>query len=103
LIQAIRIGLSQDAFWRMTPRELYRELAAAKERHSDEVELLTLAGYQAVRIWVMTQNKKKMPEFASLLPKKPADRKQTKEKLKSVLHMLAAQYGGRVRTRKSTR
>ncbi len=85
----------------MTVRELYREFTAARQRQDDRIEELTFGAYQTVRCWVMTKNKKKMPEFAALLPSKGKAAQGTNE-LDTALHMLAAQYGGRVRKAKAT-
>jgi hypothetical protein len=64
------------------------------------VRQVTLGAYQTVRIWVQTKNKKKMPDFASLLPTtKPGVTAQgmTREQFASMMHTLAERTGTKVR------
>jgi hypothetical protein len=73
-------------------RELYRELVVAKRRTEDEHdERMTLA-------WTIAglSRQKKLPNLKTLLAKRKP-RPQTAGEMRTILHMLAGQYGGRLR------
>lgn len=96
--------MSPDLFWRLTMRELHREFAAAQLRRDDRLEELTFQAFQTVRVWVLTKNKKKMPEFNALLGKSKAQSgggsgrgRQSPEQLEAMMHMMAARFGTKVK------
>lgn len=61
---------------------------------------MTLGAYQTVRAWVLTKNKKKMPNFKDLIPSsRPRAVVQGPEKSMALLEVLAARTGGKVRPR----
>lgn len=66
-----------------------------KEQREHEFQMATLTAYQAVRIWVTTQSKKRMPTFESLIRKKGGD--QTPREMRAALQQIAGQFGIRPR------
>lgn len=78
-------------FWGLTLRELFREFVVGLRVRRDEFARYTLIGYQAVAIWVETQNKKRMPKFDSLIGVKKQP--QSVQQMKSVLELMSMQMG----------
>jgi hypothetical protein len=85
----------------LTVRELYREFTAARLRRHDEMEALTFGAYQTVRVEVMTKNKKRMPDFKTLIAKSDGG-DQTTGQMRATMQQLAQQYGSK-RMRVNTR
>ena len=87
-------------FWSLTLKELHWEFEAASERSRQEFERDTVQAFQTVKVWALTKAKKRMPKLESLLPKsrREAHRRQTAGQMKTVLSVLAAQYGFPVRS-----
>lgn len=80
--------------------ELYREFAAAKWRQEDRFEEATIVAFQTIRVWVLTKNKKKMPEFKTLLPNARGPKgtsRQNHAQMEAMMHMMAERIGGKVR------
>lgn len=73
----------------------------AREKAQEQIEHDTFIAYQTVRIWVLTKNKKKMPNFADMIPRpnKATVGEHNPVKAQAFLEVLAARMGGRVRPR----
>lgn len=70
-------------------------MAAARLRQRDQMEHATLIGYQAVKAYVLTVSKKKMPDFDALIgPRQPGERKrQSVDEQRVLLSLFAAKHG----------
>jgi hypothetical protein len=79
-------------------RELFREFVVAKRTAEDKHdERMTLAWTTAA-----LSKQRKLPSLKTLLVKR-RPRQQTAGEMRTILHMLAAQYGGRLRKTKVSR
>ena len=79
-------------FWRLTIFGLFREFVVGLRIKRDEFMRDTRIGYQAIGIWIATQNKNgHMPKFETLVagPKVP----QSVEQMKSALQLMSQQTG----------
>lgn len=93
-LHARRVGLSRDEFWSLTIRELFRELVAATQRRDDEYDRdMRLAWRIAV-----LDRQKTLPKLETLLSKRGT--KQTAAEQRGMLHLLSAQYGIPLQTRR---
>lgn len=84
----------------MTPAELWVEFDAGREVRRKQFERDTTLAWQANRIYVQTQNQKRLPKLSSLIPKRhgsPSMGRPSLESQKATLFQLAQQYGGAVR------
>lgn len=71
---------------------MFREFVIAQRKQRDEFQRASLIGYQAVAIWIATQNKKgRMPSFESLVGAQKAV--QSVQQLKSALELMSVQTG----------
>jgi hypothetical protein len=78
----------------LTIRELFREFVAAKQRREDQHDRdVTLAWRMAA-----LERQKTLPKLETLLSKRGS--KQTAAEQRGVLHVLSAQYGIPIRTRR---
>lgn len=75
---------------------MFREFVAAQQRIKYEFERDTRIGYQAVRIYCETLNKKQMPKFESLMPGF-LNQAPTLDQQKARFHALSAHIGVPVR------
>ena len=88
----------------MTFRELYREFAAARQRFERDADRDVTVAWHTIRLWVQTQNDKKLPSLASQLPKragaKGRDRsdRQTPKQMRAMIRAISQFYGLPMRT-----
>lgn len=90
-------------FWTSTLRELFREFAAARARQQDQSTRDVVLAWQVVRVYVQTQNEKRVPMLASLLPRDPSvvSAGQSYAEQRSALQVLSQMYGGPIVTLES--
>ena len=88
----------------MTFRELYREFAGARKRFERDAERDVTVAWHTIRLWVQTQNDKKLPSLESQLPKrakgKIAERqeRQTPKQMRAMIGAISQFYGLPMRT-----
>ena len=99
LIEARRLGLTTEAFWNSTPRELFDDLDGLALRKQDERERDFTLAWTMVNIAAATWSKGRVPELRTLLTStRPQARVQTVEEQRAMLQVLAARTGGVLRT-----
>jgi len=86
----------------MTFRELYREFAGARKRFEREAERDVTVAWHTIRLWVQTQNDKKLPSLESQLPSrgKTAAKtgRQTPKQMRAMIGAISQFYGLPMRT-----
>lgn len=96
-MHARRIGLTADAFWSLTIRELYREFAAARLRAKDDYRRDVTLAVNIVAVYVKTKNDKRVPSVRSMLGPDAGDTKPTPQQRVKQVHaaliVLSEQYG----------
>lgn len=96
-IQARRFEVSREDFWSMSLRELWREMAAHRQRQRNDLELaIVTAWWVACLVW-----QKKLPKLKTLLGV-PTPR-QTATEMRSMLQLLSRQYGFPLKTARPER
>lgn len=96
-IDARALGLGGDLFWRLSLKELWLEMSAARERQLREQEhTIRLAWWCSAMVWA-----KSLPDLDTLLSRVRAPRMQTREGMAVALHALSAQYGLPLRIKKA--
>ena len=88
--------MTPEQFWRLSPRELYREFAAENARRRNQANRDARLAWLAVSMWATATSKRKMPKLETYLitAEAAADAPTAKfAKLRSALSVLSAQYG----------
>lgn len=94
--------MEAETFWELSPRELFREMEAAKLRRADDMDRDLILAWQIERVRILAANKHALPPIRQLLDEmhQTSDR-QTPEQLKTQLTILSQQLG--IPLRKRTR
>lgn len=78
----------------MTIRELFREFVVARRRLQDQANRDIALAWWAVRIYLITMNKKKLPDLQSLMVATTTGTpKQSPDAMRAALEMLSRRYG----------
>jgi hypothetical protein len=93
MIDALRIGLSEAQFWRLTPRRWAWHIEAARRRERDAFERATLQAWQTIRMYCDARGKQGLHPFGRYIGR---SRRQSQGELVSALRQLSKQFGGAV-------
>lgn len=85
-IDARRAGIAPDQFWRLSLRELWRELAAQREVRREAIDRDRTVAWMTAAL----HRTKTLPSLDRFVGRQPVA--QTPEQLRGMLHILRAQY-----------
>lgn len=101
MTDALELGIGRDQFWRFTIRELFQEIAAAVVRRQVKLDDQARQMWLGLDMYARAMSKKgRRPKLQDYLVRKPVEPtpQQRHDHMLSMLHTLAAKYGGTVRT-----